>query len=158
MEVWKSIEGYEDYEVSNLGRVKSFKVNKEKIMKGSVNSLGYYRVKLSKNKKKKLFNVHVLMAKAFFNHIPNGNKGLVVDHIDNNKLNNKLDNLQLISNRENSSKDKRNGTSKYIGVSWKSKEKKWVAQIQIKGKETYLGRFTNEEEAAEAYQVALKGL
>jgi hypothetical protein len=157
MEVWKEVKDYEGlYQVSNFGRVKSFKHNKDKIMKGNVNSLGYYRVKLSKDLKKKTYNVHVLMAKSFLNHTPNGNKGLVVDHIDNNKLNNNLNNLQLISNRENSSKDKKGGTSKYIGVSWNNREKKWRAQIQIKGKETNLGRFTDELQAAEAYQTALK--
>jgi len=157
MEIWKSIEGYEDYEVSNLGRVKSFKVNKVKIMKGTVNSLGYYRVKLSRNKKNKIFNVHVLMAKAFFNHTPDGNKGLVVDHIDNNKLNNKLDNLQLISNRENLSKD-RSGASKHTGVSWYKARSKWLAGIRINGVRKHLGYFINEEEASKAYQKALKEL
>ena len=56
---------------------------------------------------------------AFFGHVPGGYK-IVVDHIDNNRLNNHVSNLQLITQRENSSKDRKNGTSQYTGVVFKS--------------------------------------
>ena len=86
---------------------------------------------------------------AFLNHKPCGHK-MVVDHIDNNKLNDKLYNLQVITNRENVSKDKKGGNSKYIGV---HKEKnKFRAAIRRDGKIKYLGLFTDEKEAAKAYQ------
>ena len=167
MEIWKSIEGCEDYEISNLGRVKSLArtvifsdgrvvSRKEKFLKLSVNDRGYLIVSLCKDTKSKTKKVHQLVAIAFLNHTPDGNK-LVIDHIDNNPLNNKLGNLQIITHRENTSKD-RKGSSQYTGVSWHKPCKKWIARIYINGKSKNLGRFKDELEAAKAYQTALKEL
>ena len=156
-EEWKEIEGYHDYEVSNHGRVKSLKFNKERILKNNIISSGYYLVCLYDNNKVKSFLVHSLVAIHFLNHKPNGHK-IVVDHIDNDKSNNNVSNLQLISNRENSSKDKKGGTSKYVGVSWINGYNRWRSQIRINGKLKYLGYFDDEYEGHLAYQKALKKL
>lgn len=157
-EVWKDVKNYEGiYQVSNFGRVKSFNKVKAKILKCSLTDAGYYRVNLHKNGKQRNFKIHQLVAISFLNHTPNGHK-VVVDHIDNNPLNNKLENLQLITNRENSSKDRFGGTSKYIGVSLVGRTNKWKAQIRIKGKDKFLGHFNNELEASNAYQEELKEL
>lgn len=106
-EIYKDIPNYKGlYQVSNLGKIKSLgnnKLKKEKILKNRLSSSGYLHVYLSKNKEGKNFKVHQLIAMAFLNHIPNGHK-IVVDHIDNNPLNNYVENLQLISQRENTSK------------------------------------------------------
>ena len=111
-EEWKNVLGYEGlYQVSNLGRVKSLSRTvkykngnlnkfKEKILKLGADSYGYLRVTLSKNGKRKIGHVHKLVAIAFLNHSPN-KYAEVVDHIDNNKLNNKLQNIQLVTNRIN---------------------------------------------------------
>ena len=88
----------------------------------------------------------------FLNHKPN--KEFVVDHINNIKLDNRLENLQLITQRENSSKD-RKGTSVYRGVSWAKQNKKWIAQITINKKKINLGYFTIELNASKAYNLAL---
>jgi len=167
MEIWKEIKGFEDYEVSNLGRVKSLarivttikgsRTYKEKILKANTDSTGYMVVTLYKNKKCKTIKVHILVAIAFLNHKPNGHK-LVVDHIDNNPLNNKLGNLQIITQRKNTSKDVKGCSSKYTGVSWNKRFKKWRASIGLKGKTKHLGYFTDELEAAKAYQNALAKL
>jgi len=85
---------------------------------------------------------------------------LVIDHIDNNKSNNRLDNLQLISNRENSSKTlkKIQGKtySKYVGVTWNKQINRWIAQIQVNKKHIHLGTFINEYDAHIVYQNKLK--
>lgn len=162
LEIWKDIPNYEGlYQVSDLGRVKSLSrtitkgnityVTKDKILKQSVDSVGYPCVNLSDYKKQKTFRVHQLVAIAFFNHLPNKYDGLIVDHIDNNKLNNMTTNLQLITNRKNSSKDKKNKTSKYTGVSWHKQSNKWLAQFRENGRVKYLGTFETEEEARDAY-------
>lgn len=160
MEIYKSILGYEGiYEVSNLGNVKSLSraifvegrnpyVIKERILKPGVNTKGYYIVVLC-NGKQKTRKVHQLVAIAFLNHVPCG-MSLVVDHIDENKLNNKSDNLQILTNRQNLSKGNPSKTSKYIGVS-KNKYGKYSAAIQIDGKDINLGSFTDEEEARNIY-------
>lgn len=166
-EIFKPIPGYKGiYEISNKGSVVSKKriaisqkqrrVIKEKYLRAYIHKSGYLVVGLTKNKVQKLYKLHQLIAMAFLNHKPNGMK-TVVDHIDNNKLNNDLSNLQLISQRANRSKD-RKGSSKYTGVSWLKRDKKWYSSIQVNGKSIGLGYFDIEKEAAKAYQKALKEL
>ena len=87
---------------------------------------------------------------AFLNHKPNGHN-LVVDHINNDKLDNRLENLQIITHRENICKD-RIGTSKYAGVSYCKINKKWRARIQINKISYFLGYFTNEKDATIVYE------
>jgi hypothetical protein len=156
IEVWKVIPEFESYQVSNLGNVKSLKYGKERILKQPINSKGYCQVNVYSNKKSKKKTISQLVAITFLNHKPCGFK-IVVDHIDNNKLNNKLYNLQLITNRENLSKD-RKGNSKYTGVHLDKGRKKWRSAIRKNGKLKYLGVFTNEKEASQAYQKELKNL
>lgn len=157
-EIWKDVIGYEgSYQVSNLGRVKSLKFNRKKILKPSVDSRGYLRVNFYKNKINFNRTIHQLVAESFLNHQPNGHK-LVVDHINDNKSDNRLVNLQIISNRENVFKTQINYLSKYKGVSWNKLNKKWISRIYINGKHNYLGSFINEFDASQAYQTALKTL
>tara|TARA_R110000751_G_scaffold4767_1_gene23101 strand:- start:90 stop:569 length:480 start_codon:yes stop_codon:yes gene_type:complete len=154
MEIFKDIEGYKGlYQVSNLGRVKSFH-GKGKLLKGNKGSGGYLAVGLSKNKKITLFRIHVLVAVAFLGHKPCGYK-VVIDHINNIQSDNRFENLRLTTNRYNTSKDKKNKTSKYTGVSWSKSTSKWVTHIKINGKSKHLGLFTDELEASNAYQKAL---
>tara|TARA_B100000787_G_C16119207_1_gene261871 strand:- start:169 stop:879 length:711 start_codon:yes stop_codon:yes gene_type:complete len=157
-EVFKDIKDYEGhYQISNLGAVKSLKRNSEKLISPSIDKTkGYYRVCLYKNNKRKSFYVHKLVAIAFLEHKPNGNL-LVVDHIDNDKTNNKQCNLQLISSRENSSKDqwRRNPTSIFTGVSLNKLKNKWESSISVNGTSFHLGYFNNESMAAQEYMNAL---
>lgn len=158
MEEWKDITGYEDYyQVSDLGKVKSLPrtTTKGKILKASVDSSGYYVVNLSKNKNCKTFKVHKLVAIAFLNHTPDG-MNVVVDHFDNDKSNNCVDNLRLVSQRKNSSKD-RKGSSKYTGVVWSKGANKWKSRICLVGSsvQLHLGYFKNEQEASKIYQKSL---
>jgi hypothetical protein len=166
-EIWKDIPSYEGmYQVSNLGRVKSLdrlvkhysggnRLYKGRLLKESISNVGYLLSCLSKDGKSKVFSVHQLVAMTFLRHKPNGYKGLIVDHIDNNKLNNKLSNIQLITHRENNSKD-RVGTSKYAGVSWSKTSNKWNAKISINKELKHLGYFDCELAAAKAYNDKLK--
>ena len=170
IEVFKDVKGFEGlYQVSDLGNVKSLKrvikradgidqAIKERILKSSTNSKGYLNVTLHSKGKTKNFEIHNLLARTFLNHIPNGNKGLVADHRNNNKLDNKLSNLQLISHRLNLSKDKKNKTSKYTGVSWIKGDNKWICSITINGRKKHLGLFKTEIEAHERYQLELSKL
>jgi hypothetical protein len=159
IEEYKDIPDYEGhYQVSNLGNIKSLKRNGERVLKPSIDKTkGYYRICLYKNKKRKSAYIHQLVAMAFLNHIPNGNK-TVIDHIDYNEENNKLDNLQVISNRENLSKDKwrYNPSSLYTGVSKGSTKKKWESSISVKGNSFHLGYFNSETIAGLEYKKALE--
>ena len=157
IEIWRVLPSNENYLISDLGRVqvlpritKTGRKEKGKILKPYLGNNGYARVNISGNKKQ----VHQLVAEAFLNHKTCGYKA-VVDHVNNVPTDNRVSNLQIISQRENTSKDKKGGTSKYVGVSWCKPRKKWLSQIIINGKVKYLGCFNSEEEAAKSYQYAL---
>lgn len=153
-EIWKDIEGYKGlYQVSNFGRIRSLKFGKIKYLKQSKSHEGYLYVTLCIIGIKKLEYMHKIVAKTFLNHVPN-RYNIVVDHIDNDKLNNRLNNIQLITNRQNLSKDqfRRNKTSQYIGVCWDKSRNKWIATIYLNNKHKNLGRFINEHDAHMAYQ------
>lgn len=107
--------------------------------------------------KKKTTGVHQLIAATFLNYIWQGHK-LVVDHIDSNKLNNHLDNLRLITARENVSKEKSIKSGLPVGVCFCKQTKKYSCEIQINGKKNHLGRYNTIEEASNAYQNKLKSL
>jgi hypothetical protein len=92
---------------------------------------------------------------AFLNHIPSGNK-LVIDHRNDNKLDNRLENLQVVTNRFNTCKTRGNYSSKYKGVNWHKHTQKWVSRIIINNKRHSLGYFNCELAAHLAYQNKLK--
>lgn len=160
IEEWRFVPGYEGlYMVSNWGRIKSLKYGKEKFRKLYKNPDGYLIVDFKKDGIRKTYVIHTLVWDLFGDKPRNG-LILQVDHIDNNKENNHIDNLQLLSARENSSKMclTKSKSSKYTGVSWFKRDSKWKAQIQIKGKQHHIGLFTTQEEASEAYLKAKENL
>ena len=167
-EIFKDIPNYEGlYQVSNLGNVKSLPrivcnkrrcyISKEKILKTSIGNHGYYRVIFTKENEIKNYLVHQLVAIAFLDHSCCGYK-FVVDHINENKLDNKVENLRIVTNRENVHRNRDNYSSQYKGVSWDKKLNKWSSQIQINGKKIRLGSFLYEYEAHLKYQEALQNI
>ena len=153
-EQWLDIEGCEGmYQISSFGNVKSLARGnrKEKLLKKCTDRKGYLFVCLYKENKATVCKVHQLVAVAFLNHTPNGMAN-VVDHIDNNKLNNNVSNLQIISNRRNIIKSRVNQNG-YVGVY--TQGSKWQAAILVDGKKHSLGYFDSPEKAAERYQEAL---
>lgn len=166
MEEWRDISGYEGlYQVSNLGRVKSLgrivdgvkrnklpikRIKVERILKQSLNPDGYAFIRLCKDSIMTTKYVHKLVAISFLGEM----SGLHVDHINNVQKDNRLENLQWIFPRENTSKD-RKGSSKFIGVSLRKNSKKWESYISINKRRKHLGLFNNEKDAKEAYQKAL---
>lgn len=103
-EVWKDIEAYEGlYQISNLGRVKSLYTNT--ILKGCKDKKGYLKVILCKNSIKSTKKFHRLVAESF---IPNPENKPEVNHIDEDKTNNKVSNLEWMTTKENSNHGTRN--------------------------------------------------
>ena len=154
-EVWKSIPNYEGlYEVSSLGRVKSLRFNKEKIL--SQGLARYCNVVLWNNNKGITRTVHQLVAESFLGHNPNGMK-LVVDHINDDKLDNRLENLQIVTTRENAYKTQGKYTSKYKGVWFNKRTNKYEAHIWSELRvNKRIGQYNTELEASNAYQEYLK--
>lgn len=108
IEIWKDIDGYEGYQVSNLGNVKSLnygRTGKEKILQPSIKKNGYLMVKLWKDGKLKQYLIHRLVAKAF---IPNPNGYPCVNHKNELKTDNRATNLELVSHSFNANYGTRN--------------------------------------------------
>lgn len=159
-EIWKDVPGYEGYyQASNLGQVKSLHKGSRfgKVLHNNMRK-GYYSVSLCKKGSQISFSVHVLVAICFLNHTPNGFEK-IVDHINNNPLDNRVDNLQLVSQRFNSHKDQSNYLTKSKGVNFIKRintNKPYRATININGKQTHLGYFKTEIEASNAYNNKIK--
>jgi len=85
-------------------------------------------------------------------------KGMVIDHIDGNGLNNQRSNLRIVDVRENSRNRHHKRSSDFPGVSWDARRKKWQTWIWINGKNIWLGRFNDEISAANAYRNACESL
>lgn len=159
IEEWRDIPDYEGlYQVSDLGRVKSLerfsqgKVKRtlqETILKTPLNSYGYPSLSLRKNNHNKNSTVHRIIAVSFLG-VTKDTIG-VCDHIDNNRKNNKLSNLQIISSRLNCKKDAKNKNN-YNGV--KKCGDKFCANIKLNGKNLSLGTFDSPFNAYEKYEEA----
>lgn len=108
-EIWKDIEEYEGlYQVSNLGRVKRLKgkyVSAERMVNPSRHTDGYLQFNLCKNGKRKNHKIHRLVAQAF---IPNPENKPEVNHIDEDKTNNNINNLEWSTRKENVNHGTRN--------------------------------------------------
>lgn len=162
-EIWKDIKGFEKrYQVSNLGRIKSLSkfinnnpnydsigyYSKEKILKPFYNAKGYQLVKLYKNNEKYTKKVHRLVAEAF---IPNYENKLQVNHIDGNKQNNKIENLEWCTNQENQKHSwKYNLHKRRIGK--ENKLSKSVNQYDLQG--NFIKLWDSVEEARKVLHIS----
>lgn len=155
-EIWKDIEEYSGlYQVSNLGRIKS----KNGVLKTRVlfNST-YVVVTLCMYGISEECNVHVLVARAFKGFKSKGFK-FVVDHIDENPLNNRADNLRILTSRQNTYRaiDKSKTHSELIGVTWQKHRSKFYSSIKIDRVSIHLGTHeTNEKYLNTLYEIAFR--
>jgi len=159
-EIWKQYPANSNYSVSNLGRVKvkdrigeDGRKLKARYLNEWKDKEGYFTVAICRKPRHK----HQLVAETFLGHKPCGYK-LVVNHKNFDKVDNRVSNLEIVTNRENTNRKHLKSSSKHTGVSWSNQIGKWKAQIQINGKIKYLGIFKCELAAADAYQTALKEL
>lgn len=156
-EIWKDIIDFEGlYEISNYGNVKSCRryVNQrfgkrlvnEKLLSVGRDKDGYLMAILCQDGIKKTVKIHRLVANAFIDKINGKN---IVNHIDSNKSNNILSNLEWVSSLENNchGRLKMKTSSKYIGVSYNKNDRAFRSHIYFNGKNIYLGSFKIEEDA-----------
>lgn len=167
MEVWKDVKGYEGlYQVSNIGRVYSLpkewivgngvrRRHDGIIMRHTISRVGYKMVILVKDGKQKNRSIHQMVAESFLNHVSCGYK-MVVDHINNDKLDNRVENLRIVTQRSNSSRRSSEKSSKYVGVHFYKQTGKWRAQIVINKKKHHIGYYESELDAYNAYKQKIK--
>ena len=166
-EEWRDILNYEGiYQISDLGRIKSLSriiyrngkypfESKCCILIGGLSNNGYRNIGLSLNNKAKTYLVHQLVGIAFLGHIINGHD-IVINHKNFIRIDNRRLNLEIITQRENSNQKHFKSTSKYTGVCWSKRHKKWRADITYGRTHEYLGYYNNEIDAHNAYQNKLK--
>lgn len=155
-EVWKKLDfnSYHEYRISNYGTIQYFDKSKNAWVNKSskINRDGYVYIKDSARRS---YSVHHLVWSAF------GGKqidscNLQLDHINEDKLDNRINNLQLLTNRQNSVKNAKHLKSsrkcEYVGVS--KARNKYRATIQTFGKQIHLGVFNSEYVAHLAYEMA----
>lgn len=138
-EVWKEIPNYNEYQVSNYGRIKN--KNTEKILKSYKRKDGYLKIELNKEKNNKTFYIHRLVAEAF---IPNPNNLIFVNHKDENKSNNCVSNLEWCTRAYNNNYGTR---GKRIGNSLNMK----VNQYDLSGK--FIRQWESIKKATETLKI-----
>ena len=165
-EQWKDIKGYENiYQVSNLGNVRSVDryinqknskcdkynhIYKGKILKQFINNAGYCQVQLSYKYKSIPKRVHRLVAETF---ISNPKNYKCVNHIDGNKQNNNVNNLEWCTYSHNNSEARRLGLNKgYKGMTYKKR-----CELAIEYIEKNSSAFNGEEEHLDKVYTILKG-
>jgi hypothetical protein len=147
METWRKIEDYDNYSISDFGNVRNDTTNK--ILKPNINRCGYKYVSLCENGKPKSRTVHRLVCVTFLN---NPNDKSCVDHINNDKIDNRKENLRWASKSENgrnaciSSKN----TTGFKGVYFDKRNSNWIAQCVVDGDKFHLGSFKDIHDAASA--------
>jgi hypothetical protein len=162
MENWKHIDGFESYMVSDQGNVKSLNfrnTGKERLLSKIFNTgTGYYLVYLYKEGKRLIIKIHQLVWITFKGEYRTGStRGLMLNHISKDKLDNRLTNLELVTNTQNvnHSMDKSKTSSKYPNVCWHGPTNKWISKGTIgNNRNGYVGLFETEEEAYEAFKRA----
>jgi len=115
----------------------------------------YNRLTLRLDGKSKTFYAHRIIWFIVFGEVPN-----VIDHIDGNGKNNKLDNLRNGTHQENTfnAGASKNNSSGYKGVSFDKSRNKWLAQIGIDNQRKFIGRFSSAKDASDAYENQAKKL
>lgn len=159
-EIWKDVKGYEGfYEVSNFGRVNSITRNGTSggILKGNKNKCGYHMALLRRNGEVKNCTVHRLVALAFLKKVENKE---IVNHIDGNKENNTVENLEWCDQSENQIHAYKLGLQKANmeeahKVAWENKKRK-IKRFDTDG--YFIDEFLSLTEASEVTNVGSTGI
>ena len=152
MEDWRVLTDYPNYSVSSFGNVRNDKTGQ--ILKGSIDSNGYLRVSLYKEKKQYTKKIHTLVGGVF---LENPENKYSIDHVNQNKIDNNVSNLRYATKIEQGRNRKKwdNCSSKYKGVCLHKSSGKWSASIKL-NKSIHLGLFKTEEEAKDTYNNFIK--
>ena len=147
MENWLKVSDYDIvYEVSNMGRIRNAKGK----TLGSAGSDGYVHLITKRNGKMVNIRIHKIVWKYFKGDVPNGYE---IDHINGDKADNRIDNLQLLNHKDNTIKSLKT-TSGITGINWDKTKQRWAAQITLNGVRYRVGYRRTIEDALIAYNEA----
>lgn len=161
MENWVTVRGFDDYEVSDLGNLRKKELrrplknggigfSREKVMKPNITSRGYCQVSIMRNKQRYCKLIHRLVYESF-NEIEDLGTKYSIDHINGDKLDNRLCNLRYVTHRENVASYWAGKRSIPSGV-YESSNGKYVARANVNGKNRHIGYFDNPLDAHNAYK------
>lgn len=164
-EIWKEIKGFESrYEVSNMGRVRSLSTIRTgkngclikmepRILSPGPNKYGYFRVILSSGSKKlrKSYALHRIVAQAF---IPNISGKETVNHINRDKSDNRVENLEWCTHLENAYHYEKTKGRDCVGVKYFKHTKRWCAMTYTNGKYKSMGIYGDTKQEAYDKKVA----
>jgi hypothetical protein len=145
-EIWKDIPGL-NYQASSLGNIRHSK--RKIILSGNIDRYGYRYHCINMGGKDKSIKAHRLVARAFI-----GLSDLQIDHINNNKLDNRPDNLQYCLASFNCQKRSKTKFNNITNINWHKGHKKFQVRITVNGERIRVGEFTTEIEAVLALKQA----
>lgn len=162
-EIWKEIEDFENYEVSDLGRIRRTGPDcqgrpPKEALKPSNSGMGYLQVCLYKDKKPYMRYVHILVAKAF---LPNPLELPEVNHLGNlsDCRSSKLEWRSKPGNMQHTVRASTRGHKEYAGVAFHEGMGKWTAYYSsAPRKRTYIGSFSTKQAARDARREAVASL
>jgi HNH endonuclease/NUMOD4 motif/AP2 domain len=158
VEVWRAVIGWHGlYEVSHHGRVRRVAPGKStragRLLTPTPNTGGYLHVKLCKPERQHTRTVHTLVAEAFLGV----RDGLEPDHINNDRTDNHIRNLRLVTHQKNGwNRTTQPHSSRFKGVCWDRRSCRWHVQIKSNQQARSLGYFADEITAAHAYDRAAR--
>lgn len=157
-EIWKDIEGWIGiYQISNFGRLRSFKKDPAGYILSNKNKTGGYIsvVLYVKGRSNRYVRMHVLVAEVF---VPNPQNKLEINHKDGNKQNNFYRNLEWVTRKENSNHAMKNGLANIEGMNHYNQvlRPKTILQISPSGK--VIGKYKNGVEAAKATGICARNI
>ena len=153
----KPIPNYEGLYSLDLNNNQVFGHKKKKYLKPTTNDKRYYEMKLYKNNKGKIFKLHRLIYETYNGSIPDK---MEIDHIDNDRQNNNIENLRVVTHSENqwNRKTQKNNLSTGYKCIYKTKHNTYKVQITINKKVIYYKTFKTLEEAIINRDIKLKEL
>ena len=153
----KAITNYEGLYSLDLNNNEVYGHTYKKYLKKIINYYGYYDIKLCKNGKEKNFKLHRLIFEAHYGTIP---EKMQIDHIDNDRQNNNIENLRIVTHSQNkmNSKTYKNNLSTGHKCITKTKYNTYVVQIRINKKTVYCKTFKTLEVAIINRDIKLKEL
>lgn len=163
-ERWVDIQGLEGYQISDLGRMRSldrtitYSNGREvyyegKLLTYATSCRRYYRETISVNGTKFYVAPHRLVYEHFIGEIP---KDKVTNHKNFNRYDNRVGNLEVITQLKNADKKHIKSSSKYTNVTWDKRYGKWSTFIHYDNRRVFLGRFTDEDVAGDMIEQSTK--